>query len=231
VGDIDLDHFVEDFGRLGVDAYEPDDTSEQARVVVLNDEKSQHHNFHQYGDKDWMRFFALAGETYKIETDLSDICVNTLEDDCDIVLELYNSDGILLIKKDTVGDPNWDESIEWTCPENEDGVYFVKVYLFKPSTFGIAANYYFQIYQPTAPFPGTIFGTVKNAVTKAPIPYARIRTTAGGSAMSFPNGVFIFANHPAGSTQLTATAGNDSYSTWINVPQLGIYRINIELTP
>jgi hypothetical protein len=233
VDGIDLTVFTQDFGRMGIDVYESDDTSEQAGVVVLNSEKSQHHNFHQTADEDWMSFIALENETYRIETNLSDNCVNVLGDDCDVVLELYEPDATtLIVKKDTPLDPNWNESIEWTCPENKSDIYYVRVYLYNPSVFGTAANYFFRIYQPTAPFPGTIIGTVKNSVTKAPIPYARIFTNAGGSAISFPNGVFIIAQHPAGNWLLTATAGGyKPYSAPILVPELKIVRRNIEMAP
>ena len=41
---------------VGPDVYEVDDTVNQSKVVNLNDEKAQAHNFHNAGDKDWVKF-------------------------------------------------------------------------------------------------------------------------------------------------------------------------------
>jgi hypothetical protein len=46
-------------------------------VIVLNDPEPQYHNFYSQNDKDWVKFYGIAHERYKIE-------VYNLQANCDI---------------------------------------------------------------------------------------------------------------------------------------------------
>ena len=52
---------------VGRDAYEPDDTCAQAGSLE-SDGTVQWHTFHRYADEDWVRFTAMSGTTYVIQT-------------------------------------------------------------------------------------------------------------------------------------------------------------------
>lgn len=235
VDDNDLSDFANDFGRSGfvIDMYEPDNAYDEAGVVVVYDQKYQLHNFHQEEDEDWIKFFAIENEKYNIEVS---------ENDCNLVFELYDTTPTgsnWLIQLNTI---NFNIDEDWTCPQDEDDeddggdVYFARVYPVNPSACIATATYSLRINPTTAPFPGTIYGIVKNAANAA-VPYASIRTNAGGSAMSFPNGVYVIAQHPASNPpskeyNITATkAGYSYYVGWTTVPEGGITRKDILMTP
>jgi hypothetical protein len=76
------------------DIYEPDDTPQEANVIVVNNGvtqtdgtrigEPQPHNFHTANDVDWVVFYGLAGKSYIIEA-------AQLEKNCEPVIELYKS--------------------------------------------------------------------------------------------------------------------------------------------
>ena len=68
--------------NISPDDYEEDDTYPQANVITLNDLDVQPHNFHDLGDVDWVKFFALSGQTYTIKAGNISVI-------CDVVVELY----------------------------------------------------------------------------------------------------------------------------------------------
>ncbi|HHW84926.1 MAG TPA: hypothetical protein GX400_01790 [Chloroflexi bacterium] len=70
------------------DAFEPDSVPMDASTLAPGD--VQAHTFCGAGDRDWVTFYAEAGGTYTIETaDLNGLT--------DTVLELYSSDGVLML--------------------------------------------------------------------------------------------------------------------------------------
>ncbi|RLF65441.1 MAG: hypothetical protein DRN30_03995, partial [Thermoplasmata archaeon] len=105
-------------GAQLTDEYEDDDVFTQAKVIVINAEAPQRHNFHDTGDEDWIKFYGLAGQNYVIEA-------SNLEANCDIVIELYDTNGASLLKEqDKEGDERADELLDWNC--SEEGAYCVK---------------------------------------------------------------------------------------------------------
>ena len=96
-------------GKL--DLFEPDDSSVQARPLIVND-VSQLHTFHRSGDVDWVVFDAISGERY----DLGAVGFK----DARPVLRLFGPDGQkILALSDTSA------TISWTAPVS--GSYFLAV--------------------------------------------------------------------------------------------------------
>jgi hypothetical protein len=153
---ISLPVYITVYQSGGIDVYEEDDTYTQAGIIVLDNKTPQHHNFHDAGDFDWVKFYGTANEIYSIEaTDLGE--------KCDIVMELYDSTGTnLLYEQDSPGDPQADEIIEWECPS--DGVYYVKIKQYKENSYGIDTGYSLNIHHPSGGIPGWMMGIVLNSI-------------------------------------------------------------------
>lgn len=106
------------------DAYEPDDTSDQARDIIV-DFRPQTHGFLSPGDEDWVQFDAVTGENYTIE-------MNPLES-CDIAIELYGVDStsvrrsgesLTLLRTENSAGPGEGEVLIWQC--TEEGRYYIR---------------------------------------------------------------------------------------------------------
>ena len=102
------------------DAYEPDDTAEQAKAITTNG-VSQERTFHSSGDIDWVKFDAVAGNTYVIETFQNGTY------DVDTFIELYDDPADMPIGyDDDGGTDDWCSKISWAA--GKDAVMYVKVY-------------------------------------------------------------------------------------------------------
>lgn len=97
------------------DGYEPDNSFTEAKTITVG--PVQTHTFHQGGDYDWIKFNALAGQTYVIET-------SNLSSEADTFIYLYDTDGQTVI---TNNDDSYGlaSRIQWTFTQN--GTYFVMV--------------------------------------------------------------------------------------------------------
>jgi len=207
----------------GPDIYETDDTFSQANVVILNHDTAQHHNFHDAGDADWVKFYGLVGQTYRIKA-------SNLGSNCDIVLELYNGDGTTFLdEQDTIGNPQADEILEWTS--NKDGLFYVKVRQYNSGDFGENTEYDLEVYRAIAPISGFIAGSVTNIDTGGSIGDAWIKTDYNGSAISLPNGYYLMV-HQAGTCSVSAEADgyNPQTHTDVEVSEGGSTPLNIVLT-
>ncbi len=52
---------------ISPDAYEDDDSQNQAKLILTNESTGpQHHNFDKADDADWVKFYGTAGKTYLI---------------------------------------------------------------------------------------------------------------------------------------------------------------------
>ena len=100
------------------DAYEPDNTKDEAEPITVGTEQA--HTFHGAcgGDVDWVKFDATTGTTYTIQT-------LGLSGDNDTVLRLYDASGEEITSDDD--DPNYPPAsrIDWTATSG--GTYFVEV--------------------------------------------------------------------------------------------------------
>jgi len=179
------------FKSVGADLYESDDTYMQASPIIIEDPKSQCHNFFDPYDEDWIKFYALSGLEYTIEA--SELGLQT-----DVVLEIYDTDGTtMLVQENSPVSPRSDEVYYWTCPS--DGWYYVRLRPFDPSVSGEGTDYKFEIYIVEADISGTLGGTVMDADTKVPIEDAVVKVIGKGSGTTNDSGFYAFvlsANNP-----------------------------------
>ena len=113
------------------DDYEPDDTCAQAQVIST-DGTMQWHNFHHYGDEDWVAFSGTAGTTYIIEA------LVPPDSTADIQGELYDlCGGGALGDQDHPFTPSF--RMEQTAPV--DGVYYVRFRNHDPAVYGPTVRY------------------------------------------------------------------------------------------
>jgi len=98
------------------DAYEPDDTCAQATTISTDGTKQQH-NFVPTADEDWVKFSAVSGIVYTVET--SDLGLGA-----DTYLYLYDTDCVSLLSEN---DDYFDfaSRIEWAATSS--GTYYVKI--------------------------------------------------------------------------------------------------------
>jgi hypothetical protein len=115
----------------GADAYEPDDTCNQA-VTISTDGAVQSHTFHQTADEDWVSFIGQAGTEYLVEA------LTPVDSRADVALEVYDtcsgspSDG-----QDYSFSP--DVRLQFTVPSNS--MYYLRLTNEDPSTAGDDVSY------------------------------------------------------------------------------------------
>ena len=170
---------VEDMSQVSQeDGYEDDDDIRRAKeifvhyvvddptVSVISDNILQHHKFHDAGDADWVKFYGAEGKSY-------DIRAYDLGAKCDVVIELYDADGVTLLRKtDKIGDPGGDEFFTWRCPKS--GEYYLKTYHCNKNIFGIGTDYYLKIKDTEASPLSAFKTTVTDALTDEPIEGVKI---------------------------------------------------------
>ncbi len=180
------------------DSHEQDDSSKLAKIIVTGDDNPHQHNFHDAGDQDWVLFHGIANEEYGAKT-------LSLEDNCDTVIELYDTDGTTRLRYVDEEGTGQDEILDdWKCPR--DGIYYVRVTHTDIGAFGENTGYDLYLFDPDGPtFSGNIRGYVKDSVSGTPIMMALIQTSGGGSGFSLPNGRYNIMDHDIGVYTLTAT--------------------------
>jgi len=147
-----------------MDAYEVDDTIDQAKLILINDIFPQLHNFHQFGDEDWIKFYGIEGKEYSIS-------ISSPGTRCDTVLQLYSTDGFTQIQSKDDGQYAEGESLEWTCERS--GIYYIKIFAYRPDIFGEDTEYKVQIYYPVGLPKGTLDGLICDQ-SEAPLENAKI---------------------------------------------------------
>jgi len=176
------------------DDYEEDDAYAQATVIVINDESSQAHNFHDAGDQDWVKFYGLSGQTYTI-------AVENAGSSCDAVIEVYDIDGATKLADRDDTSAGEDEELAWSCPR--DGIHFVKVKQFNPTVFGEDTEYELKVYNPIGPLVGFVTGVISDAMSSQVIGDVQIKTNSNHTALSLPTGDYLLV-HPPGTYLVTA---------------------------
>lgn len=136
------------FAQISPDIYEEDNSRYQARIITVDSDKAQRHNFHTQGDEDWVVFEAKKEDqdicngscTYTIRV----TPLYNLGDDCDLKFEIYDTDGrTLMLKEEAVNDRGKGdyESHDWDCPK--DGDYYVRI--LNNGDFGTSMEYEIEI--------------------------------------------------------------------------------------
>jgi secreted trypsin-like serine protease len=101
----------------GSDLYEPDDQPEQATVISTT-KVIQTHHFHIESDRDWLKFEAKAGGTYRID-------VEPLGSLSDPLIWLYDDDGLTALAYDDDGGIGKAAHLQWRA--SRDAVLFVEI--------------------------------------------------------------------------------------------------------
>jgi hypothetical protein len=208
----------------GPDVYEEDDSSATSNVIISNRVEAQRHNFHDNGDEDWVKFYAMAGESYEIKTE-------NLEDDCDTVISLLDASGTSVVATRDDWGYGLNEILSWLCPA--EGLYYVMVAQYDESDYGSDTGYDLRVYQPVGPFTGWIEGQVNDTVSGSPIDDVVITTSANRSAIGLGTGYYMIMDHPAGGpfTLTARTGGYSLFTDSVNVPEGDIETKDIEMDP
>ena len=201
------------------DIYEEDDSSEQASVIVLNSNLPQSHNFHDPGDADWVKFYAIKGETYTISA--------RNMGNSDILMELRDGYSRELIQSQNNGGEGKDENLFWNC--TQENIYYVKIHNADPDAWYKNSEYDLEIYCPDTP-PGKKFeGNVINTITEEPVENAWIRTSGNAYALSDSEGNFAMFIEP-GTYNLTLEAlGFEPFMGTVEIPEQGLTEFHISM--
>jgi uncharacterized repeat protein (TIGR01451 family) len=102
--------------------------------------------YHTVADKDWVKFYALAGQVYTVTT-------SQLSPDVDTVLQLYDRDGVTLLdENDDYAAGSKASRIVWTAPA--DGWYYARITHFdrtyEPRYSSVCGNHYQIAVETTA---------------------------------------------------------------------------------
>jgi hypothetical protein len=108
------DYFIVTNPALIGDKYEPDSTFAQAKAIV-KDSAAQSRTLSDTLDEDWIKFAAVSGTTYTIET----------QGPTDTYINLYGTDGVSLLASDDDSGTYPNAKIVWTCPSS--GTYYFTV--------------------------------------------------------------------------------------------------------
>ena len=152
-------------GRCNLDTFEPDNGSLDARSLVT-DGRLQDHNFcpstsqADVSDQDWVRFEAVGGSNYFIET-------KNLGPDSDTVLEVYDSTGVNLLAVNDDYGPGRASAINYVPATS--GTYYVRVKHYNSTHVGSETSYQFAITGALPPTP-TPTPTATPTPTPSPTP-------------------------------------------------------------
>lgn len=198
------------------DAYEEDNTFSDATVIVIHDQDPQQHDLHTASDQDWIMFYALESTNYQVE-------VSNVGPGIDPYIELYDTNGTSVLLSSDMNGPGGDETLLWHCPQDKEGIYFVKIGHVETSSYGSETGYLLElIYPGLFTLPGYLTGTIQNG-SAHPVAGARIRvinneTGAQGSGITLPNGSFIVCLEGGNCSMTVQANGYDSRTVSASVP-------------
>lgn len=152
-------------GRCNVDSYEPDNGSLDAHSLIT-DGRLQDHNFCPGGsqddvsDQDWVRFEAVGGSNYFIET-------KNLGPDSDTVLEVFDSTTVNLLATNDDYGPGRGSAINFIAPAS--GSFYVRIKHYNTTHVGSETGYQLAITGALPPTP-TPTPTATPTPTPSPTP-------------------------------------------------------------
>jgi hypothetical protein len=208
---------------ISLDDYECDDTSGEARVIDINSDTAQSHNFHDSGDADFVKFYGLSGKDYTVK-------VLNAESNCDAVLDLFDSEENLLRHYDPLGNHKGeDKTFTWSCTQN--GIYYVKV-TEAYSDFGENTGYELKVYFSVGVLNGLIEGSIRSGTLTGPvIPDAIVTIGGEGSGISHLDGYYLVILRPDAYTLQAIAYKHYPYTGTVNVPEGVPYEFNIVMDP
>lgn len=149
------------------DAYEPDNEPASAGEIDT-DGTAQSHTFHVAGDRDVVRFTAVAGARYVVAT-------TNLGADSDTLITLYDQNQNQVAEDDD-GNGGAASRIEFTAAAAQ--TYYVAVANYSAAAFGPAASYDVSVTVTDVPVPGDAYEPDNSASAATLIPASAL--AAGG---------------------------------------------------
>jgi hypothetical protein len=199
------------------DIYEPDDSLEQARFMVVGDQARQQHTLHSLTDEDWFKFYAMA-KPYRIKATPVGI-------DIDVAIDIYDSDGNPLKAKND-GIEGEEEFFSWTAPS--EGFYYVKVSDSLSESENCRKNiqYELRIFDPDAP---TLVGKIKAVLIDAisgqviedknDIFYTSYKEKPDTRETGAVPSGYVLQTEPGSNDLIAIADGYKSLTCYINVPE------------
>ena len=220
------------------DQYEDDNTYAKAHYFVVSSPQQfpQSHNFHEMADVDWVIFHGFSGRTY-------DIYAIEPGSRCDIVLELFDTDGKTMLLNEPVDKRGMGMSEEINTFFQKDGLYHIKIYHSDQHIHGEDTNYKIDIQSSVAPFSGSITGLITDAKTGIRLINVLVSSDKNKQCHS-SNGMYqdtfyddlvgryLMYNHEKGMTVLSASYQNyEVFTVPIEVKEVETIEKNIQLIP
>ncbi len=190
------------------DAYEPDNTSEEASWIGING-PNQTHTLHVVNDEDWARFYGKAGQEVTVET--LDLGV-----DCDTYLEVYRGDELTPFATNDDENPGILRSyIRFTV--TDEGMYYARVQYSTATPFPGGAEFDTRYTLAVWEEQGILSATLMCGVTTSdsePILNASVRLEPLNITVTENvNGIYSFLALPSGVT-CTVSVEALGYGTW-----------------
>jgi len=203
------------------DKYEPDDTIETAKKILLNQmvsesqlppgyEWEQIHNFYAPGDEDWIKFDVRKDYVYNLTASFPG-------KNCDPVIEIYDNNKQLIKSKDSWG-LGRDESAEF-IPKS-DGVYYARIRQcdindpYCKASYGEYTEYHLSLNMSIGDGDGFIFGAVTPNV-----PVTIITSDSTSNFHSNAKGEFSFFHKSGTYTFTFQAAGYEDFQMPITVKE------------
>ncbi len=159
----------------------------------------QVHNFHEVGDKDFVKFYARADyKRYSIDM----VFTNNNCGKCDAVIKLYTSDCEFIEEFDDYG---YERESAKLLPDT-DGIYYVEIVQYNSEVCGSETEYTLKVDVPIAPGDALLYGTVIPSVKNTVV-----RTNAGRQALSTLEGLYYMQHEPGSFTMYAEAIGYPVY--------------------
>jgi len=200
------------------DIYENDNDKANATVISISNKAYTH--YFSKEDIDWVKFYPIPDIDYTIEIESENLTY------CNPILNIFDLNGIQInFQYETQIDNQKKIDVRF----NDDSTYFFKLTNDKKNYFG--RKYSIKIYKPNAGDEGYLIGKVINAVSKKPIPNAKIRTKTG-SGLTKNDGSFILSDSASSYTMTTVAFGYLMAETSVVIKAGEIESLeNIEIFP
>ena len=200
---------------IGPDVFEEDDTIDQSTVIVINSRYAQRHTFHDAGDEDWTKFYAVTGKPYKFS-------VSNMENSAKPVLALYGADKQKIYSREIYSEFNGQAGISSSLIKKE-GICYIQLTNKSTDVFGNNTGFDFRLSYTEGSFIGEIAGRVTDQHGNN-VKDAIIQINQGIHFLSFPDGSYSFMYEGVACNQYIITAKKECYihtSDSITIKQLG----------
>ncbi len=176
------------------DAYENDDYQELAALIDVGNTQNQKHNFHQSGDQDWYKFYALSSYENPIPYSIE---IKNPDNLADAVIEVFDASGNKIAETDdTIAGE--EEILELSF--RESAIYYIRISQHDPQVYGEQTGYEIRLYHAVMRFEGQFITRVVDAVSNQPIYQPVVKSSSPNRPLYIgSNRGKVVMPHPAGS--------------------------------